>query len=386
MKTIISTAIFLLIFLSTSTLASAYPIPGDADGDRIISEAELTDSILDYLDFAYLGGSGSVLDLEDLRESAHIHLYYPRTILCANGKDVTIYKPANRIIPLTSDGTEVIRSLGAGQSVVGISTDLAEDALFEEFASLPTIGKWNNPDCEMIIALNPDIVLAYGKWPSVEKLENKLERTGITVLRLNFYVPENMTEEVEKLGYILEKDEESEELIGFYQHYMDLIDERLKGVSEKPDVYIEGYSDYKTVSSGTGGDQMCVAAGGRNIAANLTGSYPKIDSEWLIAVNPDVMVKSAKDSYENVTEPAIVLSEIASRPGWKYMRAVKNDRVYLLTSDIYTGPRYFVGVAYMAQWFYPDRFADLDPDAIHREYMERFQGVDVQDRVFVYPN
>ncbi|MCK5109023.1 MAG: ABC transporter substrate-binding protein, partial [Methanosarcinales archaeon] len=120
------------------------------------------------------------------------------------------------------------------------------------------------------------------------------------------------------------------------------------------------------------------------IAANLTGSYPKIDSEWLIAVNPDVVVKSAKDSYENVTEPAIMLSEIASRPGWKYMQAVKNDRVYILTSDIYTGPRYFVGVAYMAQWFYPDLFADIDPDAIHREYMERFQGVDVQDRVFVY--
>lgn len=374
------------LLLLFSAPVSAYTIPGDTDYDHIISETELTGSILDYLDATYLGGSESALNLEALRESTHIHLYYPRTIMCANENEITIYKPIHRIIPLSSDAIEVVRSLGAKQSVVGVSTGVAEDPLFEEFALLPTIGKWNNPDCEMIIALNPDIVLTYSKWPSKEKLEEKLERTGITVVRLNFYVPLNMIDDVEKLGYILEKEDEAEELNGFYQYYTDIIDERLKGVSERPDVYIEGYSDYKTVSRGTGGDQMCVMAGGRNIAANITGSYPKIDSEWLISVNPDVMIKSAKDSYENVTEPAIMLNEIKSRPGWEYMRVVKENRVHILTSDIYTGPRYVVGVTYMAQWFYPDLFSDLDPDAIHREYMERFQGIDVKDRVFVYPN
>ncbi len=374
------------LLLLFSVPVSAYTIPGDTDYDHIISETELTGSILDYLDATYLGGSESALNLEALRESTHIHLYYPRTIMCANEKEITIYKPIHRIIPLSSDAIEVVRSLGAKQSVVGVSTGVAEDPLFEEFALLPTIGKWNNPDCEMIIALNPDIVLTYSKWPSKEKLEEKLEGTGITVVRLNFYVPLNMIDDVEKLGYILEKEDEAEELNGFYQYYTDIIDERLKGVSERQDVYIEGYSDYKTVSRGTGGDQMCVMAGGRNIAANITGSYPKIDSEWLISVNPDVMIKSAKHSYENVTEPAIMLNEIKSRPGWEYMRVVKEDRVHILASDIYTGPRYVVGVAYMAKWCYPDLFSDLDPDAIHREYMERFQGIDVKDRVFVYPN
>ncbi len=67
------------------------------------------------------------------------------------------------------------------------------------------------------------------------------------------------------------------------------------------------------------------------------------------------------------------------------MDAVEDGRVHLLTSDIYTGPRYIIGVMYMAQWLYPDAFADIDPSEIHREYLVRFQGRDIQDTIFVYP-
>ncbi len=42
----------------------------------------------------------------------------------------------------------------------------------------------------------------------------------------------------------------------------------------------------------------------------------------------------------------------------------------------------------MAKWFYPDLFEDLDPQAIHQEYLTRFQGLDYdldEYGVFVYP-
>ena len=42
------------------------------------------------------------------------------------------------------------------------------------------------------------------------------------------------------------------------------------------------------------------------------------------------------------------------------------------------------GVAYMAQWLYPDLFADLGPYSIH-QHLERFQGMGLPDRIFVYP-
>jgi iron complex transport system substrate-binding protein len=42
----------------------------------------------------------------------------------------------------------------------------------------------------------------------------------------------------------------------------------------------------------------------------------------------------------------------------------------------------------MAKWFHPDLFKDLDPQAIHQEYLNRFQNLDYnldKNGVFVYP-
>ncbi len=42
----------------------------------------------------------------------------------------------------------------------------------------------------------------------------------------------------------------------------------------------------------------------------------------------------------------------------------------------------------MAKWFHPELFEDLDPQAIHQEYVTEFQGLDYdlsEHGVFVYP-
>ncbi len=377
---------FLVLMLAVTLSPQACAIvTGDLDGDQIVSEAELTALILEYLDASPVDSSH--IGLADLRSISHIHAYYPRTIVDSNGDEITIYTPVRRIVALTSDCAEVIRSLGATDEVVGVSTGIAEDEFFSEFGEVQTVGKWNNPDCEVLLALDPDVVLAYGKWPGKDKLEEKLGGTDIEVIRLNLYIPENMTDDVRKLGIVLEREEKAQRLIDFYQHYMDLIAERVGTlpIEDRRSIYLECYSDFKTVSAGSGGDQMCVMAGGRNIAGDLIGAYPKVDPEWVIAQNPDVVVRAASASYDNTSEPEAILGDIVSRPGWAGMDAVEGGRVHLLTSDIYTGPRYLIGVTYMAKWSYPETFADIDPSDIHREYLVRFQGRDIQDTIFVYP-
>ena len=360
-------------------------VTGDIDEDRIVSGAELADLILEYLDAAPIDSTH--IGLANLRAASHIHAYYPRTIVDSNGDELTLYKPVKRIIAYNSDCAEVILSLGATKDVMGVGTVVAEDDFFSEFEEVQAVGKWNNPDCEMILALDPDAVFVYGKWPGKDKLDEKLEGTGIVVIRLNLYIPENMTDDVRKLGIVLEREDEAQELVDFYQHHTDLIRERVGSLPEedRQSIYLECYSDFKTVSAGSGGDQMCVMAGGKNIASDLIGAYPKVDPEWAIAQNPDVIVKAASASYNNTAEPEALLGDILGRSGWDGMDAVEGGRVHLLASDIYTGPRYIIGVAYMAQWLYPDAFADLDPSEIHREYLKRFQGTDIPDKIFVHP-
>ncbi len=51
-------------------------------------------------------------------------------------------------------------------------------------------------------------------------------------------------------------------------------------------------------------------------------------------------------------------------------------------------PRFVVGVAYLAKWFHPTLFSDLNPQDIHQEYLTDFLCVDYdleEHGVFAYP-
>ena len=45
---------------------------------------------------------------------------------------------------------------------------------------------------------------------------------------------------------------------------------------------------------------------------------------------------------------------LGERDNWQLLDAVKENRVYILDSDIASGPRYLVGLAELAAWLYPD--------------------------------
>lgn len=373
---------FILLLIACPVCAQ---VPGDLDRDGTVSEAELGSLILGYLD-----GSGDVR-LDCLRAAAHIHRYYPRTIVddSAEPATVTIYKPVKRIIVLHSNGAEILRTLDSSDKIVGISKHTADcNDFFPQISRLQMVGSMTSPDIEKIISLDPDVVIAYGshftRWS--EELERKLHGTDITLIRLDCYKPETMIDDVRKLGYIIERESEAEEFAGWYLGYLDVIDGRIGDLrqDEKPRVYIEGYEDYKTYGTGSGADQLVEMAGGRNIAAGLSGSYPKVDPEWVVVQNPEIIVKvvgtqtGALCGYgtDDPDEMSALRDEIMSRPELADMEAVRNGRVYLIcASGTWTNPKYLIGLSYLTGWFHPGLFEDMGPKAIHQEYLSEFQGL-----------
>ena len=76
-------------------------------------------------------------------------------------------------------------------------------------------------------------------------------------------------------------------------------------------------------------------------------------------------------------------------PGFGDTNAGKNNEVYVTYFINTLGPGDHIGVLYFAKWLYPDLFQDLDPQAVHQEYIDKFQNVDYdleEHGVFVYPN
>lgn len=343
-------------------------------------------NILDVtqIELIILGEEKELTFLDD-----HVTDNYP------NGKPVTIKKPVERMIVLSTYATEAVRSLKSTDRIVGVPTyTVTQHALFfPELVELPTIGSGFEPDIEKVIELEPDMILAYATSPKPEEFEDKLPES-ITVVHLDFTRADLMIEDFAKLGYILGKRDEAEEIADFYREFDSSINEQIGKLSEdeKPGVYIESIwnseSEYKAIGKNSGTDNAVTIAGGVNIA-DFDG-YKTIDAEWVITQDPDVIIAQVFTGmgcgYEHDDPSGLkaVRESIMNRPELAEVTAVKDGKVYCISIQVTTKPRYFVGIAYLIKWFHPELFEDLDPEAVNEEYLERFQGVPYQG-IYVYP-
>ncbi|MDZ4042371.1 MAG: ABC transporter substrate-binding protein [Eubacteriales bacterium] len=305
----------------------------------------------------------------------------------SHGRTVRVPNPPQRIVSLNSDVTELIYAFGEEKRIVGVTNTADFPPPVKDKAK---VGTAFTPSVEMILALKPDVVFGYGSFLKPE-IVAQLERSGIPVVFLDCYKLPTMAQDIRTLGTILNRQKEAAEYIAYFEHYQNLFKERAEKIplNKRPRVYLEGYGDYAGTGPGSGGAGMLDNLGVRNICTVLRAPYPKVNPEWVVAQNPQVIIKACGSSvpsgYDEKPEAmAKKRAEMKSRPGWQKMTAVQEERIYLLSSEIYTGPRMIVGIASFARWLYPELFRDIDPGAIHKEMLAKFHGIELKG-AYAYP-
>ncbi|NLA38439.1 MAG: ABC transporter substrate-binding protein, partial [Methanomicrobiales archaeon] len=249
--------------------------------------------------------------------------------------------------------------------------------------------------------LQPDAVFLYATITisTCDEIQQKLEASipGIRILRFDCFKPATYPDEIRTIAAVTGCEDRGDEFVTFYTSVMDGIRTGTAEIpdSEKTQVYFEYWSDYKTFAAGSGYNEKLEIAGGYNPFAGESAEYPEIDPEAVIVSNPEVIIKLtgqqlAAGGYvgRDIEALEATRSAIIKRPGWTRLTAVADDRVHVIHSDILGGAQHFIGTAYLAKWFYPDRFAGLDPNAVHQRYITGFQGLDfnlASEGAFVYP-
>lgn len=315
------------------------------------------------------------------------------TIVDSAGRVVEVPQPLERIAVWDTAAAQVIRALGAGDKIVGILDWMADPAysdFWPELQDRPTISSWYEPDYEKVIDVEPQVIFTLVGYPP--DAEAQLEPAGIKVIGMSFSTLEVLTSNIKTLGLMLGKEEEAEELANFLQSKLDLIEEWVKEIEpeERKTVYFEfGHMDYFASGPGSVNDELLGKAGGINIFADLGVSSSEVDPEEILIRDPDVVIKcpmgvtyggyTATDTSDMEAER----DEMMSRPGWSELKAVKNGQVYIEGGDLY-GPMIVINLCYLAKILYPDRFEDLDVEAFHREYLEKYQGLEFKG-IYVYP-
>jgi iron complex transport system substrate-binding protein len=321
------------------------------------------------------------------------------SIIDGLGRIVTVKKPVEKAVACYLE-LERIRSLKVEKDrIVGVHYTVQRDkdnrVFFPEYQDKPTVA---SEDPESVLKLRPDLVIVQpsSRWGR-DHLQDVCEAAGITVFRATSSCGLMVVDVTEKFGYIFDKKDEAAEFIDWYEGVENSIMEKVESIPEgdKPKVYLE-YARYKTLGET---HSHIAKTGGKSIFDVITGSQA-VDPEAVARLNPDIiLIRGGRQNFaigghgiDDTTEFKEAREELMSRKELEDVTAVKTGKVYVFNSYITSymrpaGARQFILDAYQAKWFHPEIFEDLDPKAVHQEYLTRFQGLDIdldEEGVFVY--
>lgn len=302
----------------------------------------------------------------------------------SQGNLIKLDHPVNRILPLSSQATELLITIGANDTIVGIPDSVMNrQDIMEKIPGVPSVGSGSSPDIEKIISLKPDVIVTYQSYKPTNF--DKIVGLNVTVIILDCYKLENVSRDASILGMISGKTEGAARYIRFNEKYSAMVDSRLRNLSpaEIPRVYGE-YSDYTAIVRASAGGQALAALHAENVFGdNSVPEWPIVSPEWILERNPDIIMRSGEANSSTVTLQE-TYSQLLSRQGYENLKSVRHNRVYVYDKNLVSGPRAVIGLVYLAKAFYPDRFADIDPDSVRREYVQAFRFGD-ENQDWIYP-
>ena len=374
-------------------------IYGNANLDDTIDMRDITFTariicwLEDPTDLADANHDGEI-DVGDMTQIGLIILGREKklTIVDAVDRIVTLDMPIESIVVTDDNHAELIRLIGAENKVVGIERSIPDRGYFPVMSDKPDIGnQWSGLNYELIAELNPDAVIMLGlPIVPVEPVTRKLDEIGIKAVCIDPIDIEKRANTIMLLGYILGKEGRAGEYLEWREDKLDIIRERLGDLDkeDKPktvarDTDFRGVLGNRYVMSKT-----IEMAGLRNIA-----DFPglrEVDPAWILENNPEVFLlgdwKSEYVGYK-ITSPAMAEADIkeeTDKPGFDKITAVIKGDVYEVEYML-LGTRGDIGVFYLAKIAHPEKFKDMDPVEIHREYFEDWLRVDYQG-IFFYPH
>jgi len=166
----------LLLFFALSAYALG-AVPGDLNGDKIVSQDELQKAEEQLKD--------GKISAEQMEEIKHINENYPRKVTDSLGNEVVIYAPIKKIIAINSNAVELLRSIRAEDKIIAVDDSVKNDNIFfPELGQLPNVGTGRAPDSEKILELRPDLVIISATWDKSygDTLQNTLNSADKTYL------------------------------------------------------------------------------------------------------------------------------------------------------------------------------------------------------------
>jgi len=276
---------------------------------------------------------------------------YPLTLTDDAGREVLLAAEPARIVSLAPSNTEIVCALDACDRLVGV-TDF--DDYPAEVADIPDVVIGAVVDVELVVAADPDLVLAAGNEVTASAVIAELADLGYPVLVLSPESLDEVLDDIRFLGDAINAGDRADALVGAMQGRIDAVTDAVAGAPRPRAFYEVGVFEGAIYTAGQGSflASLIAVAGGDPITGDARTF--SIALEDLLAADPELILLG-----DAAYDPSVTQEAVAARPGWGAMSAVQSGRVVVMLDDpVITrpGPRIVDGLEALAQAIHPDRF------------------------------
>jgi len=238
------------------------------------------------------------------------------------GNDVHLNAPARRIITLAPHSAESLYAAGAGAYLVG-TVDYSDYPPAAK--KVPRVGGYSRLDLEAIVALKPDLVIAWQSGNPAAQVD-KLRALGLTVFITQPNLMADVARHLEQLGQLAGTEKTAAAAAGTFRQHLEALRTANAG---KPKVRVF-YQIWKNPLMTVGGQQIITDAmhlcGGENAFGQLSQMAPTVSLEAVLEADPEVIIATGMGD---------------ARPEWLHdwdkwtrMTAVKRGNLFHINPDI----------------------------------------------------
>lgn len=251
------------------------------------------------------------------------------------GTTITLPRAPQRIVSLLPSLTETVCELGRCQNLVGVDRYSNFPASVQK---LPQVGGGLDPNIEMIVALKPDVVLL----ATSSRAGDRLQALGLKVVALEPRSHADVQRVMLKLGQLLEVPDAA--------RIWRAIDAGVSAAAQSLPAHVRGTRVYFEVNQGpyAAGESSFIGEtltrlGVKNIVPAKLGPFPKLNPEYIVRANPDLIMVGQRSA-----------DGLQARPGWQSIRALREQRVCIFPTEeanvlVRPGPRMAEGARLMAR-------------------------------------
>jgi iron complex transport system substrate-binding protein len=248
--------------------------------------------------------------------------------------------PARRIVALAPHLAELVHAAGAGGALVGSVRGSDYPA---SVRVLPSVGDAAGIDAERVLALRPDLVLA---WTSGNRAADlaRLERAG---LRLFYSEPRTLADvgrSLRRIGALAGTAQAGEAAARRFETALARLSAPAPG-ARSPGVFVQIWSNpLMTVNGEHLISEIVSRCGGRNVFADLPVLAGSVDLEAMLAADPELVLA--------VVAPGQEQAALARWQRWPQLRAVSGARLHAVNGDLVTRatPRVLDGAQRVCAW------------------------------------